>query len=129
MIEIKPNIQHHSICPYCQAALKPLTVKWHGMYSYVESQCVSCATELIESLKISHLIDKYFQIDQKENNFWWKGTAIDHAKILLESLRHPETEQLEICKEQIAALENARVVFENQMQSIFSKYKNAFKNL
>jgi len=99
MIEIKPNIQHHSICPYCQAALKPLTVKWHGMYSYVESQCVSCATELIESLKISHLIDKYFQIDQKENNFWWKGTAIDHAKILLDSLRNPETEQLEICKE------------------------------
>jgi hypothetical protein len=32
MIEIKPNIQHQSNCPYDGAALKPVQVVWgrHG---------------------------------------------------------------------------------------------------
>ena len=99
MIEIKPNIQHQSNCPYCQNSLKPINVKWQGMYIYVESICSKCSTELIENLKISHLIHKYFQIDVEKSQFWWEGTAIDHAKILLNSLNHPESDQLEIKKE------------------------------
>lgn len=101
MIEIKPNIQHQSNCPYCKTALKPAIVQWSGMHVYVESKCLNCQTELIEGLAFGHFIPNPFQIDFIKKVVFSENNDVHRwlAQNLLESLKNPEPEKLEISKE------------------------------
>jgi len=99
MIKIKPEIEHNSNCPYCQSNLQPVQVNWHGMYTYIESQCPRCNSQLLESLEISHVIDHPYQIDVSKGQILGDKTAQDHAQHLLKALENPIPEQLNIEKE------------------------------
>jgi hypothetical protein len=100
MIEIKPNIQHQSNCPYCKTSLKPVNVRFLGMHVLVEVKCLKCHTELLESLAFGHFIRQYFKIDFiKKVVFCENDLHKWLAENLLESLQNPEVEKLEISKE------------------------------
>ena len=99
MIKIKPEIQHHSNCPYCQTKLQPIKVKWHGMYAYIESQCPSCNSQLLESLEVSHLINHSYQVDLSKGKFWGDQIAHNHVQKLLEALENPRPDKIHIEKE------------------------------
>jgi hypothetical protein len=62
MIEIKPNIQHQSNCPYCKKSIKPVNVRFLGMHVLVESKCLNCHIELLESLAFGHFIHQIFKL-------------------------------------------------------------------
>ncbi|MEQ9000322.1 MAG: hypothetical protein RID53_27935 [Coleofasciculus sp. B1-GNL1-01] len=100
MIEIKPIIQHPSICPYCQSPLKPIQVYFMGMHVMVNSKCVECQTELLESLRVSHAIHKPYQIDyMKGSLFGYETNQVGLATHLLKSIQNPELERLNISKD------------------------------
>jgi hypothetical protein len=100
MIEIKPNIQHRSNCPYCESPLNPVKVRWQGMHVCVDSKCINCQTELLDSLRIGHAVHKPFQVDLvKEVIFGHPYAKGGLAQALIHSLQNPEPEQLEISKE------------------------------
>jgi hypothetical protein len=100
MIEIKPNIQHQSNCPYCKTSLKPVNVRFLGMHVLVEAKCLNCHTELLGSLAVGHFIHQNFQIDLiKKVVFCENALHKWLAENLLESIQNPETEKLEIYKE------------------------------
>jgi hypothetical protein len=100
MIEIKPNIQHRSNCPYCESPLNPVKVRWQGMHVCVDSKCINCQTELLDSLRIGHAVHKPFQLDLvKEVIFGHTYAKGGLAQALIQSLQNPEPEQLEISKE------------------------------
>ncbi len=100
MIEIKSNIQHQSNCPYCKTSLKPVNVRFLGMHVLVESKCLNCHIELLESLAFGHFIPHNFQIDLiKKVVFCENDLHKWLAENLLDSLQNPETEKLESSKE------------------------------
>ena len=100
MIEIKPNIQHKSNCPYCDQPLTPLSVFWPGMQICVNSKCVDCDCEFIEGLRVAHSLHNPYQIDLAKKVIWsHKYYKEWFVKPLLEALQNPETEKLEIHKE------------------------------
>jgi hypothetical protein len=100
MIEIKPNLQHRSNCPYCESPLNPVKVRWQGMHVCVDSKCINCQTELLDSLRIGHAVHKPFQVDLvKEVIFGHTYAKGGLAQALIHSLQNPEPEQLEISKE------------------------------
>ena len=100
MIEIKPNIQHHSACPYCRATLKPGSVLWQGMHVCVKSECVNCRTEIVEDLEVGHAVTHPYQVDLVKRLTFGNESAKDWlGKPLLESLQNPQSETVEISKE------------------------------
>lgn len=100
MIEIKPNIQHRSDCPYCKTPLNVVKVRWLGMNICVDSKCIACQIEFLESLRVGHAVNKPFQIDiAKEVVFGHAYAKGGLAQAILRSLQNPEPEQLEISKE------------------------------
>lgn len=100
MIEIKPSLQHHSTCPYCQADLKPDRILWQGMHICVNSECLSCNKTIIENLRVGHNVTRSCQIDLEKGAVWnsrdqksWLGEP------LLQSLKNPQPEKIKIIKE------------------------------
>lgn len=100
MIEIKPIIQHQSNCPYCQRVLKPIQVSFMGMHIMVNSKCVECQMEFLESLRVSHATQKPYQIDYlKGGLFGYETSPVGLATHLFKSIQNPELETLTISKE------------------------------
>ena len=100
MIQIKPNIQHKSNCPYCNQPLTPFSVFWPGMQICVNSKCVDCDCEFIEGLRVAHSLHNPYQIDLAKKVIWsHKNYKEWFVKPLLKALQNPETEKLEIHKE------------------------------
>ena len=100
MIEIKPSIQHHAICPYCQADLKPDSILWQGMHICVKTECVSCNKIIIDNLSVGHNVTRPCQIDlEKGAVFGSEGFKRYMGKFLLPSLQNPQSEKIEIIKE------------------------------
>ncbi len=100
MIEIKPIIQHQSNCPYCQSSLEHTNVCFMGMHVMVNSKCVKCKTELMETLGVSHAIQKPYQTDYVKGVLFGHETSpVGLATHLLKSIQNPELEMLNISKE------------------------------
>ncbi|MEQ9625949.1 hypothetical protein [Coleofasciculus chthonoplastes] len=111
MIEIKPNIQHQSNCPYCQTALKPINVRFMGMHGIVESKCIECQAELLESLRVSHAVHKPYQIDfSKGALFGHEISPVGLATHLFKSLQNPENEDINISKEIFKSCQRAIIL-------------------
>lgn len=117
-IQIKPVIQHQSVCPYTQAPLVPKQIIWQGMHVCVESECVGCNKNIIEDLKVGHALRYPFQIDVANNQAFgpeeanaWLGTPF------LASLKHPIDEHIEITKEVFSS--HRRVVILNCLDYLY----------
>ncbi len=100
MIEIKPNIEHRSHCPYSGKVLKPVKVLWQGTHVCVVSESPD-GGEIIEELRIGHAAKSPYQIDLAKKAIFSddKYAEVLLAKPLLNSLQNPQTEQLEIFQE------------------------------
>jgi hypothetical protein len=100
MIEIKPNIEHRSHCPYSGKVLKPVKVLWQGTHVCVVSQSPD-GGEIIEELRIGHAAKTPYQIDLAKKAIFSGDKYAEEllAKPLLNSLKNPQTEQLEISQE------------------------------
>jgi len=131
MIKIKPEIKHNSNCPYCQTNLQPVKANWHGMYIYIESQCLRCNSQFLESLEISHVIDHPYQIDVSKGKIWGDKTAKDHAQHLFKALENSIPEQLNI--EQEIFKSNKQVILLNCLDFMYGhcllKLLNAQRHL
>ncbi|NQE37118.1 hypothetical protein [Microcoleus asticus] len=101
MIQIKPNIEQRSNCPYCGTELSPKNVFWQGIHIVLDSKCEGCGSEIIDDLRVGHGVNNYLQVNLiKEEVFAavayrkeWLG------KPLLNSLQNPQPDKLEIVKE------------------------------
>jgi hypothetical protein len=100
MIEIKPNIEHRSHCPYSGKVLKPVKVLWQGTHVCVVSESPD-GGEIIEELRIGHAAKSPYQIDLAKKAIFSGDKYAEEllAKPLLNSLQNPQTEQLEISQE------------------------------
>lgn len=100
MIEIKPNIEHRSHCPYSDKVLKPVKVLWQGTHVCVVSESPD-GGEIIEELRIGHAAKTPYQIDLAKKAIFSGDKYAEEllAKPLLNSLQNPQTEQLEISQE------------------------------
>jgi len=100
MIEIKPNIEHRSHCPYSGKVLKPVKVLWQGTHVCVVSESPD-GGEIIEELRIGHAAKTPYQIDLAKKAIFSGDKYAEEllAKPLLKSLQNPQTEQLEISQE------------------------------
>jgi len=100
MIEIKPNIEHRSHCPYSGKVLKPVKVLWQGTHVCVVSESPD-GGEIIEELRIGHAAKSPYQIDLAKKAIFSDDKYAEEllAKPLLNSLQNPQTEQLEIYQE------------------------------
>jgi len=101
VIEIKPNIQQRSSCPYCGSDLNPKTILWQGIHIVIDSKCGGCGSEIIDELKVGHGVINSLQVDLRKaavfaENAFAKGWL---GKALLNSLQNPRSEKLEIAKE------------------------------
>lgn len=135
MIEIKPNIQHHSTCPYDKTTLKPIEVLWPGLGIYVKTKCDTCQTEFIEALRVGHSVRRPYQIDiakgkhfyQKTNDRWFTW----YTDPFLEYLQNPQTESVPITKEVFK--ECNRVIILNCIDNVYGhcllKLLNAQRHL
>jgi hypothetical protein len=101
MIEIKPNIQHQSNCPYDGATLKPVQVVWVGMEICVKTKCDSCQTEFIEALKVGHSVRRPYQVDLVKKNYFCQNDGVKKwlVKPLIKALQNPQPEPVNISKE------------------------------
>lgn len=100
MIEIKPNLEHQSNCPYSGKALKPIKVLWQGTHVCVLSESPA-GGEIIDELRIGHAAKTAYQIDlAKKSIFSGDKYATEFlAKPLLDSLQNPQPQHLEISQE------------------------------
>lgn len=101
MIEVKPNIQHHSNCPHCQADLKQFNLIWQGMYICVESRCIQCHARIIEDLKVGHGRFSNYQVDLEKNLLFGPegNSRIWLGEPLIKSFCNPQYQQLNIKKQ------------------------------
>lgn len=93
MIQIKPEVQHQSNCPYCGVVLIPKKVLWQGIHICVVANCHHCHAEVIEDLKVGHALYVSYQVDLRKNVLFgddkpkcWLGMP------LLKSLQNPKTD-------------------------------------
>ncbi len=100
MIEIKPNLQHRSHCPYSGKVVKPVKVLWQGTHVCVVSESPD-GGEIIEELRIGHAAKTPYQIDLAKRVIFSDDQYAEEllAKPLLNSLQNPQPEQLEISQE------------------------------
>lgn len=54
MIQIKPVIDHHSICNYCTHPVYNSKIIWQGIHVCVHTICEQCNKEYIEDLGVGH---------------------------------------------------------------------------
>lgn len=54
MIELKPEINHHIVCSYCDRLLEDKKVIWQGIHVCVYAACKNCNREYIEDMPIGH---------------------------------------------------------------------------
>ena len=100
MIEIKPNLQHQSNCPYCQTDLKPDRILWQGIHVCVKTDCVNCKKTIIEDLRVGQAVYSPYQIDlQEEAIFGDEASKTWFGQPLLHSLKNPQHEKIDIAKE------------------------------
>lgn len=105
-VSIKPCIEYNSNCPYCQNELQAQSLLWSGMHVCVKSNCSVCGVEVIEDLPIGHAVNYPYLIDIKNSQFFGRKAAIGNitadtwlGKNLLNSLQHPNCQEIEIQKE------------------------------
>ncbi|MGB8688969.1 MAG: hypothetical protein WCD53_16745, partial [Microcoleus sp.] len=63
MIEIKPNIQQRSNCPYCGTELNAKEILWPGIHIVLDSKCEGCGSEIIDELRVGHGVRNSVQVD------------------------------------------------------------------
>ncbi|MCL1467691.1 hypothetical protein [Argonema galeatum] len=118
MIQIKPQIEHQSNCPYNGKPLKPENILWQGMHVCVKSKCPECHTEFIEDLKIGHAINHPYQVDLAKGVFFGDESSQEWlGKPLLKSLQNPHKEEIEITKEVFR--EHQRVIILNCIDFLY----------
>ena len=124
MILIKPSIQYHAECPYCQAELKPQRILWQGMHVCIESNCFKCNTEIIGDASVGHAITHPYRVDLKQNQVFGnhnvKGSEYADlwlGKPLLESLQNPNAQSIEIREEIFKS--NQRIVILNCIDYLY----------
>ncbi len=135
MIEIKPNIQHHSTCPYDGATLKPIQVLWPGLGIYVKTKCDTCQTEFIEALRVGHSVRRAYQIDIAKGKHFYQKTNDQYftwyTDPFLEYLQNPQTDSVPITKEVFK--ECNRVIILNCIDNVYGhcllKLLNAQRHL
>lgn len=100
MIEIKPNLQHRSHCPYSGKILKSVKVLWQGARVCVVSESPA-GGEIIDELRIGHAAKTAYSINLAQGTTFSDDNYAEEflAKPLLQSLQNPQTEQLEIGQE------------------------------
>lgn len=93
MIQIKPEVQHRSNCPYCGVALIPKKVLWQGIHICVVANCHHCHAEVIEDLKVGHALYMPYQVDLRKNALFGEDKAKCWLGMpLLKSLQNPKTD-------------------------------------
>ncbi len=96
MIQVKPEIHHHSNCPYCNVGLKAIDVIWQGIHVCVVSNCSACSAEFTEDLKVGQAIYTPYQVDLKKNILFGDDESKHWFGIpLLKSLQNPRSENVE----------------------------------
>ena len=94
MIQIKPNIQHQSSCPYCNTLLKSKGILWQGIHICVQLCCFKCKVDIIEDLKVGHAIFTPYQVDlEKKIIFGDKESEGWFGRPLLQSLLNPQEDK------------------------------------
>lgn len=100
-IQIQPNIQIDSTCPYCHQSLKSDGLLWYGMHTCLKTHCHDCDTNFLEGL-VDFAINFPYKIDltkgiclggKQGNGRTWLSEP------LLYSLQHPESKKIEISRE------------------------------
>lgn len=94
MIQIKPNIQHQSSCPYCNTLLKSKGILWQGIHICVQLCCFKCKVDIIEDLKVGQAIFTPYQVDlEKKIIFGDKESEGWFGRPLLQSLLNPQEDK------------------------------------
>lgn len=118
MIEIKPHINHKSNCPYCGSLLKVNHILWQGMHICVDSICIECNAKIIEDMRVSHALKWNYQVDLDKNLLFGNEDARKwFGEPLLESLKKPQYQQIEITKEVLK--KNQRVIILNCIDILY----------
>ncbi len=97
MLQVKPILEHNSICPHCGFSLDPVDTLWMGMHIFVRSKCPSCQAEIIEDLKVSHAL--YFEankVDLDREMVFGEGIG---RPTLIENFKNNQFLSKEISKE------------------------------
>lgn len=63
MIQIKPVIDHHSICNYCSHPVYNNKIIWQGIHVCVHTICEQCNKENIEDLSVGHATYLPYKVD------------------------------------------------------------------
>ncbi|MGI0484475.1 hypothetical protein ACN4EK_03500 [Pantanalinema rosaneae CENA516] len=96
VIQVSPQIQHQSSCPYCQVVLKPSSLLWAGMFICTRLSCQICGAEIIEELPIGHAENAVSQVDLVKQvafgNCWTR-------ELLLANLINPEQKVVNLNRE------------------------------
>jgi len=92
MIQIKPNIEQKSICPYCSIELAAERIIWQGIHVCAEYVCSRCNSRIIEDLRIGHAIASPYKVNLERNKLYGDESSRSwFGEPLLESLKKPET--------------------------------------
>lgn len=133
MMQIKPNIEQRSNCPYCQTELRPKNVLWQGIHIVLDSKCEGCGSEIIDDLRVGHGVKNYLQVNLSKGEVF---AAADYkkewlGKPLLNSLQNPQTTKIEMVKEIFKP--SKRVIILNCIDHLYGhsllKLLNAQKHL
>ncbi len=92
MIQIKPNIEQRSNCPYCSTEVSAERIIWQGIHVCAEYVCTRCKSRVIEDLRIGHAIASPYKVDLERNMLY--GDELSKSwfgRPLLESLNNPRT--------------------------------------
>lgn len=66
MIQIKPVIDHHSICNYCTYPVYNSKIIWQGIHVCVHTICEQCNKEYIEDLSVGHATYLPYKVELSE---------------------------------------------------------------
>ncbi len=88
MIEIKPHIQHQSVCPHCQTRLQAQDILWQGIHVCAVSKCPGCQAGIIEDLRVGQALYTPYQIDVNarqmfgdESSKYWYGLPMHQSLV------------------------------------------------
>lgn len=99
-IQIKPTIEHQSVCPYDHTPLVPQKIIWQGMHICAESECASCQRTIVEDLKVGHAIAHPYQLDTTEGQLFGPESAKAWLGLpFLNAIQTPNDEAIDIKKE------------------------------
>ena len=92
MLQIRPVIQHKSVCPYCGHSLSPQDILWQGIHICAISDCTSCHQEIVEDLRVGQAIFTPFQVGLDDYQLFGGQEGRWFGEPLQQSLRHPKTD-------------------------------------